>query len=88
MTQEELQKAHEQELAAFIERRTGAQESDWALVRALVHKAVHLAAERKAGEFCALAMLLSEQMQHAHQLMHPPSSGGSSSKTPHDSYMH
>ena len=93
MTQEELQQAHEQELAALIEKLTSgrgsSQDSDWALVRALVHKAVHLAAERKAGEFCALAMLLAEQLQHAHSLMHPSTStSGGGPKVPHDSYMH
>jgi hypothetical protein len=85
MTQEEAQKAHEQAIAELLDKRTGAPESDWALVRALIHKAVHLAADRKAGEFCAVAILLAEMTQHAHQLMHP---AGQSSPQQHDSYMH
>jgi hypothetical protein len=71
MSQDELYKAHEKQLAEFVDRIGGTTESDWALVRALVHKAVHLTADRKAGEFCALATLLAEMIQHAHEVMHP-----------------
>ena len=42
----------------------------FALVRALVHRGVHFAAERKAIEFCALATFLGEMIGHAHGLMH------------------
>ena len=71
MTQDELYKAHEQQLDELIARLTGGTDSDWALVRALIHKAVHLAADRKAGEYCAVATLLAEMIQHAHELLHP-----------------
>ena len=84
MTQEEAQKAHEQAIAELLDKRIANQESDWALVRALVHKAVHLAADRKAGEFCAVAVLLAEMTQHAHQLMHP----AGQSPQQHNTYTH
>jgi hypothetical protein len=32
---------------------------------------MHLAAERKAAEFCAVATLLADMIGHAHALMHP-----------------
>jgi len=71
-TIDDLQKAHEQALAPTLVGLGGkGADSDWALVRALVHQAVHIAAERKAGEFCAVATLLSEMIGHAHDLLHP-----------------
>ena len=84
MTQHELHKAHEKELDDLIAKLTGGTESDWALVRALVHKAVHLATDRQAGEFCAVATLLAEMIQHAHELMHPSQkSSGHETKMTH-----
>jgi hypothetical protein len=71
-TIDELQKTHEAALAttlAGLQGRGG--DSDWALARALVHKAVHLVAERKAAEFCAVATLFAEMITHAHGLLHP-----------------
>ena len=71
-TIDDLQKAHEAALAPVLAGLGGkGADSDWALVRALAHRAVHLAAERKAGEFCAVATLLSEMIGHAHELLHP-----------------
>ena len=71
-TIDDLQKAHEGALAPTLAGLGGrGSESDWALVRALIHRAVHLAAERRAGEFCAVATLMAEMITHAHQLMHP-----------------
>ena len=71
-TREELQKVHEEEIRRLTERLAGrGADSDWALVRALVHRAVHIAADRRAGEFCAVATLLAEMVQHAHNLLHP-----------------
>jgi hypothetical protein len=71
-TIDDLQKAHEQALAPTLAGLSGrGGDSDWALVRALVHRAVHMAAERKAGEFCAVATLLSEMIGHAHEVLHP-----------------
>jgi hypothetical protein len=68
---DELQKQHEARLSALIGEIGGAgSDSDLALVRALVHRGVHLAAERKAIEFCALATFLGEMIGHAHGLMH------------------
>ena len=58
-----LQKQHEAKLSALLAELAGkGGESDLALVRALIHRGVHLAAERKAIEFCALATFLGEIM--------------------------
>ena len=55
MSVEDLQKKHEADLEAALKALAGkGEESDWALVRALVHRAVHIAAERKAAEFCGV----------------------------------
>jgi hypothetical protein len=68
---DELQKEHEERLSTLLaERRGHGTESDLALVRALVHRAMHLAAETKAAEFCALATYLGEMIGHVHQLLH------------------
>src|SRR5881394_530919 len=61
-----LQKEHEARLSALISEHAGqGAESDLALVRALVHRAMHLAAEKKCAEFCALATFLGEMIGHA-----------------------
>ena len=71
---DQAQKAHEAALNTLLAERAGkGRDQDWALVRALCHQAVHLCAERKAGEFCAVATLLAEMIGHAHGLMHPGS---------------
>ena len=58
-TVDELQKEHEARLATLLAELAGrGAESNLALVRALIHKGVHLAAEQKAIEFCALATFL------------------------------
>jgi hypothetical protein len=68
---DELQKQHEARLSALLAELAGkGNESDLALVRALIHRAVHLTAERKTVEFCALATFLAEMIGHAHQLQH------------------
>jgi hypothetical protein len=70
-TVDELQKEHEARLATLLAELAGrGAESNLALVRALIHKGVHLAAEQKAIEFCALATFLGEMIGHAHQLLH------------------
>ena len=72
MSLDDLQKQHEAELTATVAALSGkGKESDFALARALVHKAIHLVAEQKAGEFCAVATFLAEMIGHAHGLMHP-----------------
>jgi hypothetical protein len=77
MSVDELQKEHEEALRAAIGGRTGkSRDSDWALARALVHRAVHLVADRKAAEFCAVATLLAEMINHAHGLLHPGDTAG------------
>lgn len=82
---DQLQKQHESKLDEVLNAIGGrSRESDWALVRALIHKAVHFNAERKAGEFCALATFLAEQTGHAHRLLH----GGDKPTAPHDDFTH
>jgi hypothetical protein len=72
MNLDELQKRHESELTPAVNALAGkGKESDLALARALVHKAIHLVAERKAAEFCAVATFLAEMIGHAHGLLHP-----------------
>ena len=68
---EDLQKQHEARLDALIAELAGqGKESDLALVRALVHRGVHLAADRRAVEFCGLATYLAEMVGNAHALLH------------------
>lgn len=68
---DELQKQHESRLQALVDELAGGGvESDRALVRALIHRGVHLAAERRAGEFCAVATFMAEMIGHVHGLMH------------------
>ena len=82
---DELQKEHEARLTALAAELAGrGAESDWALVRALIHRAVHLAADRKAAEFCALSTYLAEMIGHAHQLIH----GGTEAAAAHQDIVH
>jgi hypothetical protein len=82
---DELQKEHEARLSALVVERVGrGAESDLALVRALVHRAMHLAADTKAAEFCALATFLGEMIGHAHQLLH----GGDQGAAAHRDAVH
>jgi hypothetical protein len=75
---DDLQKQHEAKLDAFIREQAAEMgvgvgvgaESNLALARALIHRGVHLAVDRRAGEFCALATFLCEMVNHAHGLMH------------------
>jgi hypothetical protein len=84
-TVDELQKKHEAKLDEVIRALGGrSQESDWALVRALIHKAIHFNADRKAGEFCAMATFLAEQTGHAHSLLH----GGDAPTASHGDFKH
>jgi len=80
-----LQKEHEERLTALVAERAGrGTESDLALVRALVHRAMHVAAETKSAEFCALATFLGEMIGHAHQLLH----GGDKGAAAHRDAVH
>ena len=82
---DELQKRHEARLQELIAELAGKDtESDLALVRALIHRAIHLAAERKVVEFCGLATFLAEMIGHAHQLLH----GGDKSAPAHRDVVH
>jgi hypothetical protein len=82
---DELQKEHEARLSSLVTELVGrGAESDLALVRALIHRGIHLAAERKALEFCALATFLAEMIGHAHQLQH----GGDQTAPAHKDLRH
>jgi hypothetical protein len=82
---DDLQKQHEARLQTLVAELAGkGGESDLALVRALVHKAVHLAADRKNVQFCALATYLGEMIGHAHQLLH----GGDQAAAAHNDFVH
>ncbi len=48
----------------------GTPQLHWAIVRGLIHRAVHYATERPGVDFCALATYLGEQIGHAHKLAH------------------
>ena len=68
---DDLQKQMEAKLASAIDALVGGgAPSDLALGRALIHRGIHLIAERRAGEFCAVATYLAEMVGHAHGLMH------------------
>jgi hypothetical protein len=72
MSLDDLQKQHENALTPAVAALTGkGKDSDFALARALIHKAIHLVADQKAGEFCAVATFLGEMIGHAHGLLHP-----------------
>jgi len=80
---DDLQKEHEARLSALVTELVGrGAESDLALVRALIHRGIHLAAERKAIEFCALATFLGEMIGHAHQLLHPGDTSAATHRDP------
>jgi hypothetical protein len=82
---DDLQKQHEARLDAILGELGGrGGDSDLALVRALVHKAVHFAATRKSVQFCALATFLGEMIGHAHQLQH----GADQSAAAHHDVVH
>jgi hypothetical protein len=82
---DDLQKQHEAKLDAFIrEQGDNGAESNLALARALIHRGVHLAADRRAGEFCGLATFLCEMVSHAHGLMH----GGDPASAKHGDNVH
>ena len=84
-TLDELQKEHEARLTTMLAEWVGrGDQSDLALVRALIHKGIHLAAERKAAEFCALATFLAEMIAHGHHLLH----GGDESAHAHKDNVH
>jgi hypothetical protein len=45
-------------------------DAGWPVIKALIHRAVHLAAQSRSAEFCTLAAYLGEMVGHAHGLMH------------------
>jgi hypothetical protein len=82
---DDLQKQHEGRLNELIAELAGkGADSDLALVRALVHRGVHLAADRKSMQFCALATFLAEMIGHAHQVQH----GGDQAAPTHHDFVH
>ncbi len=86
---DDLQKQHEAQLTPFVASLAGKSgESDWALARALIHRGIHLVADRKAGEFCAVATFLAEMIGHAHQMLHPGGDAAKAHKDPHGDVVH
>jgi len=83
-TLDDLQKQLEARLDTLVNELGGNADADLALVRALVHKAVHVAAARKTVQFCALATYLGEMIGHAHQLQH----GSDQSAPAHQDALH
>jgi len=82
---QDLQAAHEAKISALVAELAGkGADSDLALVRALIHRAVHLAAERKTVDYCVLATFLAEMIGHAHQLQH----GGDKAAAAHRDFVH
>ncbi len=82
---DELQKQHETRVDALLAELSGrGAESDLALVRALVHRAMHFAADRRAAEFCSLATFLAEMTTHVHQLLHGADKGAAA----HGDFVH
>jgi hypothetical protein len=68
---------------AQIERDfDGQQNLRWSIVRALIHRAIHYAAEKPGVEFCALVTFLAEMIGHAHKLQHGDNPAA------HDKWMH
>jgi hypothetical protein len=57
----------EQQLVREFGNDAGAR---WELARALIHRAVHVATDKPAVDFCAVATYLAEMVQHAHKLAH------------------
>jgi hypothetical protein len=71
MTPAEIQNTFEAEISSVTGKLVGrGGVEDWALIRALVHKAMHIAVDQRA-DYCAVTLLLAEMTQHAHALMHP-----------------
>ena len=84
-SRDELQAAHEARITALVAELAGkGADSDLALVRALIHRAVHVAAELKTVEFCALSTFMAEMIGHAHQLQH----GGDKAAPVHRDVVH
>jgi hypothetical protein len=82
---DDVQKQHEARLEAVIGELAGrGKESDQALVRALIHRGIHLCAERRPLEFCGLATFLAEMVGHAHALLH----GSDPAATAHGDVVH
>lgn len=54
------------------------EELRWAVTKALIHRAVHFAADSQGGvEFCTLSTYLAEMVGHAHKLLHGDDPGQS-----------
>ncbi|MEW5849083.1 MAG: hypothetical protein AB2A00_09720 [Myxococcota bacterium] len=69
-TRDEMEKriqALEQQLMREFGAEPGVR---WDLARAFIHRAVHVATQKPAVDFCAVATYLAEMVQHAHKLAH------------------
>jgi len=68
-TQNDIEERIDRAVAELEAALAGEPHLRWNVVRGLIHRAVHLAADRKV-EFCQLATYLTEMVGHAHKLMH------------------
>lgn len=69
------QRELEQRLTAVLRDLVGeyadlGADARWAVCRAAIHQAVHVATEPPGVEYCALATHLAEMIGHGHRLAH------------------
>jgi len=82
--QEELEQLLADAIAKVEAKLDGEPQLRWAIVRGLIHQAVHYATEKPGVDFCALASYLGEMVGHAHKLAH-----GENPKSPaHKDFVH
>ena len=68
--QDDLEAKIQQSIAQLEKEFDDMPHRRWAIVRGLIHRAVHYATEKPGVEYCALATYLGEQIGHAHKLAH------------------
>jgi hypothetical protein len=82
--QEDLEQLLADAIAKIEAKLDGEPNLRWAMVRGLIHQAVHYATEKPGVDFCALASYLGEMVGHAHKLAH-----GENPKSPtHKDFVH
>ena len=68
--QDDLEARIQEHIAKLEKDFDGTPHLRWAIVRGLIHRAVHYATEKPGVDFCGLATYLGEQIAHAHKLAH------------------
>jgi len=66
----------------LVEQHGDDVDTRWQVAAALIHRAVHVAADGKV-EYCKIATYLAEMVGHAHKLMHQEGA-----KDPHRDVIH